>query len=199
MVAAPNGTFCEGHLSGEHRAVPHAHQDRLLMLRSPVSPWSSFPAWMPFSGRSLRYKLWFFFPKKAFPCCADVFDIHSTSPSALRFQSTDPAWSPSCPYKAHLLSLLSPSSSSKTTPIKGLAMLLESRLDVVLFRASFCSSIPMARQWKPTHAAVLLVMIRVGRSPWGGEGQGDLKARLLSHPSWCRSILTCSNACLKPI
>jgi len=38
-------------------------------------------------------------------------------------------------------------SSLETPPIKGLVTLLESRLDVVLFRASFFSSISMARQW----------------------------------------------------
>ncbi len=38
-------------------------------------------------------------------------------------------------------------SSAETTPAKGLVTLLESRLDVALFRASFFSSIPMARQW----------------------------------------------------
>ena len=38
-------------------------------------------------------------------------------------------------------------SSLETPPVKGLVLLLESRLDVVLFRASFFSSISMARQW----------------------------------------------------
>lgn len=38
-------------------------------------------------------------------------------------------------------------SSTENPPIKGLVTLLESRLDVVLFRASFFSSISMARQW----------------------------------------------------
>ena len=38
-------------------------------------------------------------------------------------------------------------SSTGSSPIKGLVTLLESRLDVALFRASFFSSVPMARQW----------------------------------------------------
>ena len=38
-------------------------------------------------------------------------------------------------------------SSTENPPVKGLVTLLESRLDVVLFRASFFSSISMARQW----------------------------------------------------
>ena len=38
-------------------------------------------------------------------------------------------------------------SSTESSAIKGLVTLLESRLDVVLFRASFFSSVPMARQW----------------------------------------------------
>ena len=38
-------------------------------------------------------------------------------------------------------------SSLESSAIKGLVTLLESRLDVVLFRASFFSSVPMARQW----------------------------------------------------
>lgn len=38
-------------------------------------------------------------------------------------------------------------SSAENPPTRGLVTLLESRLDVALFRASFFSSIPMARQW----------------------------------------------------
>ena len=38
-------------------------------------------------------------------------------------------------------------SSMENPPVKGLITLLESRLDVALFRASFFSSISMARQW----------------------------------------------------